>query len=285
MRFHSLLSALLSAFLVVGLVGCAGGNEITHSGPEEAYEKGMDEYEEEDYEDAIRYFRAVFDYGRGNEWAPDAQFQLAMAQRKQGKYLVAANEFERFQQLYQNDDRVPRAQYERARAYYSQSPAHNLDQTHTRQAISLFQLFIDRHSDHELVSDAEEKIAELREKLAHKKYDAGTMYEQRRMWRAATETHERVFDQYPDTEWADDALLGAIRSYVRYADRSIQRRQGERYQQAIDYYSRLEQLFPDSPLLDEAKPLRDEAQRKLEDVREREESQSIAQEDTSGDAR
>lgn len=266
-------------------MGCTGGNQITHSGPEEAYKKGMDEYEDEDYEDAIQYFRAVFDYGRGNEWAPDAQFQLAMAQRKQGKYLVAANEFERFQQLYRTDDRVPRAQYERARAYYSQSPSYHLDQSNTKQAISLFQLFIDRYPDHELVSDAEEKVAELREKLAHKKYDAGTMYEQRRMWRAATETYERVFDQYPDTEWADNALLGAVRSYVRYADRSIARRQAERYQQAIDYYARLEQLFPDSPLLDEAKPLRDEAERKLEDVREREERQSLAEEDTSGDAR
>jgi outer membrane protein assembly factor BamD len=285
MRTRSLLVSLLGILLVAGLVGCSGGNRVTHSGPEEAYNKGMEEYEAGDYETAIRYFRAVFNYGRGNQWAPDAQFQLAMAHRERGQYLVAANEFQRFQQLYRTDERVPRAQYERARAYYSQSPAYHLDQSHSRQAISLFQLFIDRHPNHDLVPDAEEKIGELREKLAHKKYDAAEMYEQRRMWRAATETYERVFDQYPQTPWADDALLGAIRSYVQYADRSIAQRQGERYQQAIDYYTRLEQLFPDSPLLGEAESLRNEAERKLEEVREREESQSLAQENASGDVR
>lgn len=285
MRRHSLLAPLLGMLLVVGLVGCSGGNRITHSGPEQAYNKGMTQYEEEDYDTAIRYFRAVFNYGRGNEWAPDAQYQLAKAYRKKGQYLVAANEFKRFQQLYRNDPRVPRAEYEQARAYYSQSPSYHLDQTHTRQAISLFQLFIDRHPNHELVSDAESKIAELREKLAHKKYDAAELYEQRRMWRAATETYKGVFDQYPDTKWADNALLGAVRSYVRYADRSIARKQDDRYQQAIDYYTRLEQLFPNSPLLDEAQPLHAEAQEKLEEVRQRQENQSLAQDGTSGDAR
>lgn len=286
MRTRSVFVSLLGLLLVAGLVGCSGGNRMSHSGPEEAYNKGMAEYEDEDYEDAIRYFRAVFNYGRGNEWAPDAQFQLAMAHRERGQYLVAANEFQRFQQLYRTDERVPRAQYERARAYYLQSPAYHLDQSHSEQAISLFQLFIDRHPNHELVSDAESKIAELREKLAHKKYDAAEMYEQRRMWRAATRTYERAFDQYPDTRWADDALLGAVRSYVQYADRSVESSQAERYQQAIDYYARLEQLFPDSPLVEEAKPLRNEAQRKLERVREEEEgSQSLAQDDPSGDAR
>lgn len=285
MRTRSVFVSLLGILLVVGLVGCSGGNRMSHSGPEEAYNKGMAEYEEEDYEDAIRYFRAVFNYGRGNEWAPDAQFQLAMAHLERGKYLVAANEFQRFQELYRTDERVPRAQYERARAYYLQSPAYHLDQSRSEQAISIFQLFIDRYPNHELVSDAEEKISELREKLAHKKYDAAEMYEQRRMWRAATETYERTFDQYPETQWADNALLGAIRSYVRYADRSVANKQGERYQQAIDYYARLEQLFPDSPLLEQAESLRNEAEEKLEEVREREERQSLAQDDTSGDAR
>lgn len=285
MRTRSTLVSLFGVLLVFGLVGCGGGNRVTHSGPEEAYTKGMAEYEEEDYETAIRYFRAVFNYGRGNEWAPDAQFQLAMAHRERGQYLVAANEFQRFQQLYRTDERVPRAQFERARAYYLQSPSYHLDQSHSQRAISLFQLFIDRYPNHELVPEAEEMVGELREKLAHKKYDAAEMYEQRRMWRAATETYERVFDQYPDTRWADNALLGAVRSYVRYADRSIQSSQAERYQQAIDFYTRLEQLFPDSPLLKQARPLRDEAQRKLEDVREREGNQSLAQDGTSGDAR
>jgi outer membrane protein assembly factor BamD len=278
MRLSVLVSAL-GLVAVMGLVGCSGGNEITANSPKQAYEKGMDYYEDEDYEDAIRYFRAVFNYGRGNEWAPQAQFQLAMAQRKRGKYLVAANEFKRFTQLYRNHEKVAQAEYEQARAYYTRSPQYHLDQTDTKKAIELFQLFIDRYPDHERATDAKEKVDELRAKLAHKQYDAARLYERRDMWRAATESYRSLFDQYPETPWADDALMGALRSYVRYADRSIQSKQAERYQKALDQYAQLQQLFPDSPLLDDAEALRAEAQRKLKEVREREQqSQSLAEE-------
>jgi outer membrane protein assembly factor BamD len=202
-----------------------------------------------------------------------------MAQRKQHKYLVAANEFKRFSQLYRNHEMVPRAEYEQARAYYTRSPGYHLDQTDTRKAIELFQLFRDRYPDHELASEAQDKINELRAKLAHKQYDAAKLYERRKMWPAATVSYESVFDQYPETPWADDALLGALRSYIRYADRSIQQKQAERYQKALDQYSRLQQLFPESSLLGQAEALRAEARRKLEDVRAREQtSQSLARE-------
>jgi len=278
----SVLSSLLSLALVVGLIGCSGSQRVTHNSPKQAYEKGMEQFEKENYDRALRYFRGVLSYGRGNEWGPDAQFQLAMTQRKKGKYLVAANEFKRFTQLYRNNQKVPRAEYERARAYYSRSPDYQLTQTDSRKAIDLFQLFVERYPDHELVPDAQAKIDKLRAKLAHKQFAAGKLYERRDMWRAATRSYEGVFDTYPDTPWADNALLGALRTYVRYADRSVQEKRAERYQKAIDQYGRLTQLFPDSPLLKQAQPLRDEAQRKLERVRKQAENQqSLARDGTS----
>jgi outer membrane protein assembly factor BamD len=278
----SVLSSLLSLALVVGLIGCSGSQRVAHNSPKQAYEKGMEQFEKENYDRALRYFRGVLSYGRGNEWGPDAQFQLAMTQRKKGKYLVAANEFKRFTQLYRNNQKVPRAEYERARAYYSRSPDYQLTQTDSRKAIDLFQLFVERYPDHELVPDAQAKIDKLRAKLAHKQFTAGKLYERRDMWRAATRSYEDVFDTYPDTPWADNALLGALRTYVRYADRSVQEKRAERYQKAIDQYGRLTQLFPDSPLLKQAQPLRDEAQRKLERVRKQAENQqSLARDGTS----
>lgn len=275
----SVFISLSSLVLLVGLVGCSGGNDIAAQGPKKAYEKGMTEYEDENYKKALRYFEAVFNYGRGNEWAPEAQFQLALTKRKQEKHLVAANEFKRFTQLYRNHPKRVEAEFERAESYYKRSPRYTLDQSDTKKAIELFQLFVDRHPDHERVSEAKEKVNELRAKLAHKQYDAARMYERREMWRAATESYRILFDQYPDTPWADNALLGGLRSYLRYADRSIKKKQADRYQKAISQYAQLEQLFPDSPLLKKARALKNEAKRKLEKVKRRErQSQSLARE-------
>ena len=236
---RSAFASVLSLVVLVGLVGCSGSQELTTSGPQDAYDKGMVEYKDGNYDRAIRFFRSVFNYGRGTEWAPEAQFQLAMAQRKKNKHLVAANEFQRFTELYRNHPDLPEAEFERAYSYYLRSPKYQLDQTDTKQAIELFQLFIDRYPDHERVAEARDHVDELRAKLARKKYDAGELYEQRDMWQAATETYRAVFDQYPDTPWADNALLGALRSYVQYADRSVRRKQADRYQKALDQYGQL----------------------------------------------
>lgn len=277
----SVLVSTLSLLAFVGLVGCSGGNEIDANSPKQAYEKGMTAYEEGDHQDAVRYFQSVFNYGRGNEWAPDAQYQLALAHRKQDKHLVAANEFKRFAQLYRNNLKVPRAEFEQAKSYYLRSPQYPLDQTDTKKAIELFRLFIDRYPDHDREAQAKTMINEMQAKLAHKQYDAARMYERRDMWRAATESYRSLFDQYPETPWADDALLGALRSYVQYADRSVQNKQAERYQKALDQYAQLQQLFPESSLLDTAADLKAEAERKLERVRERDApQQSLAQEGT-----
>lgn len=275
----SVLVSTLSLLAFVGLVGCSGGNKIDANSPKQAYEKGMTAYEEGDHQDAVRYFQSVFNYGRGNEWAPDAQYQLALTHRKQGKHLVAANEFKRFTQLYRNNPKVPQAEFEQAKSYYLRSPQYHLDQTDTKKAIELFRLFIDRYPGHDRVAEAKSMINEMQAKLAHKQYDAARLYERRDMWRAATESYRSLFDQYPETPWADDALLGALRSYVQYADRSVQNKQAERYQKALDQYAQLQQLFPESSLLDTAVDLKAEAERKLERVRERDANQqSLAQE-------
>jgi len=275
----SVLVSTLSLLAFVGLVGCSGGNKIDANSPKQAYEKGMTAYEEGDYQDAVRYFQSVFNYGRGNEWAPDAQYQLALAHRQQGKHLVAANEFKRFTQLYRNNPKVPQAEFEQAKSYYLRSPRYHLDQSDTKKAIELFRLFIDRYPDHERVAEAKKMINEMQAKLAHKQYDAARLYERRDMWRAATESYRSLFDQYPETPWADDALLGALRSYVQYADRSVQNKQAERDQEALDQVAQLQQRFPESSLLDRAADLKAEAERKLERVRERDaDQQSLAQE-------
>lgn len=283
MRSSVLVPVLLGALFGI-LVGCSGSDQLTYTGPEDAYKKGMAQFEEGDYQQAIRLYRAVFEYGRGNQWAPKARFQLAMAQRKLGKHLVAANEFRRFTQLYRNNELLPRAEFERANSYYLRSPMYRLDQSDSREGISLFRLFIDRYPNHDLVPEAKTKINELRAKLAHKKYAAGQLYERRDMWGAATTVYEDAFDQYPDTPWADDALLGAVRAYIQYADRSVQSKQADRYQKAIENYNRLTQLFPESNLLNEAEAFYSEARRKLDRIQARDEEQSLAQEDTSREA-
>ena len=246
------------------LAGCAGSGRLRYDSPQEAYEKGLDFYERGKYDRAIEYFQAVFDFGRATEWADDAQLYLARAYRASKQYILAANEYTRFTDIYRADPRAAEAEYERALSYYALSPGYQLDQTDTERALSDFQLFINRHPDHELVPEAEERIRELRGKLARKQYETAGLYVRRDLHEAAALSYEETFNQYPDTPWADDALVASIRAYIAFADQSIQARQPERLREAIENYERFIQIFgTDSPLAKEAEALYEEATRRL----------------------
>lgn len=251
MRLRHLLSIFVLATAVFA-AGCTGSGRLRYDSPQEAFDKGKAYFDRGKYDRAVDYFQAVFDYGRTTETAPDAQLYLARSYFENREYILAANEYTRFLSVYRNDPRAEEAEYERAMSFYRQSPGFELDQTPTAQAVTYFQLFLDRFPQSELKDDAEERIRELREKLARKEYAGAELYERRELYEAAALSYVRVFDKYPDTRLADDALLGAIRTYILYSEQSIRGRQQERLQAAVDNYERLVQLFPDSPLLKEA---------------------------------
>lgn len=263
---RNLLGLTLLCIAVLA-AGCSGSGRLRYDSPQEAFEKGKELYDVGKYGRAIEYFQGVFDYGRTTEHAADAQFYLAKSYYDNGQYILSSNEYTRFIDIYRNDPRVEEAEFERAMSYFMQSPKYELDQTPTEQAITYFQLFLDRYPNSDRKDDAEMRIRDLREKLAHKEFAAAELYERREIYQAAALSFERVFDLYPDTRWADDALVGAIRTYILFAEQSVVSRQEERLQAAVDHYERLTQLFQDSPLLRTAEQLYETAIGRLQDLR------------------
>ena len=252
------------ALICLLVAGCAGSGRITYDSPEEAYQRGMEAYNNGKYTRAAQYFQGVFDYGRTHEWADDARLQLARAYRNNREYILAASEYSSFSSVYRGDERVPIAEFERAMTFYERSPAIELDQTSTRRGIEVFNLYIQRFPQHDSVATAMLRVGELRQKLADKQFHAAGLYERRGLYEAAALSYETVFDKYPDTPLADDALLGALRCYIEFSARSIQQRQAERLETAIGHFERLVQIFPDSELIEEASILRQEADSRLD---------------------
>lgn len=249
---ESMITRLFLVLFLVTAAGCSSPNRVRYNSPQEAYQNGMERYEAERYDIAIQYFQGAFDFGRSHEWAADAQLFLARSYRASEQYLLAANEFTRFTQIYRSDPRVADAEYELAMTYYDRSPAYQLDQTDTERAIRQFRLFMTRYQDHELAGDAQRRITELREKLGQKAYHTAKLYERRELYQAAAVSFESVFDRYYDTEWADDALLGAMSAYLEFGRLSVRDKRKERFELGVQAYDRLIQIFPNSGVIKDA---------------------------------
>ena len=251
-------------FITVLVAGCFGSGRLRYDTPKEAYDKGVERFEVGKYERAAQYFQGAFDFGRTHEWADDSQLYLARAYRADRQYILAASEYSRFAEIYRGDERVPLAEFERAMTYYERSPGYQLDQTDTQRGIEVFNLYMKRYPGHDSIEVAAQRVLQLRQKLAHKQYNTAQLYDRRGLYEAAALSYEAVFDKFPDTPWADDALLSAIRAYIAFSNQSIASRQPERLQKAIDHYQRLLQIFPDSEVLKEAELLYERANAQME---------------------
>ncbi|MFP8488305.1 outer membrane protein assembly factor BamD [Gracilimonas sp. Q87] len=263
-----MLNKLLTVFGLLFIFSACQNDKLIKRGDtlQVAYQKAMAFYMDEDYTEAANAFDTVTRLGRGTDYGQEAQFYLAESYYKNRQYLLAASEFDRFASLYPNEERRQEAEFKAAMSYYHQSPRYKLDQSATRNAIERFQLFNNRYPDSELVTDAADKIDELRNKLARKSYEAAQFYVRTDQYLAATIYLEETIDQYPESEWAERALVDLIKTYITYADNSVPDRQEERYSKAVDTYEKFLQLFPESDYRSNVENMHDEAQNKLTDV-------------------
>lgn len=239
------ISGLLLLLLLTSLFACRSSHTIRPGDTlEVAFEKAMSLYERERYSQASRAFETVLSIARGTEIAADAQFYLAQSHFKNRAYIIAASEFRRFARNYSRDDRRKEAEFMEALSHYKLSPRYNLDQSETFNALDRFQLFVTRYSGTDLAYEALEYMDELRDKLARKKFSAAGMYMRIRQYESAALYYDLTVEFYPETLWAERAMVNQIRAYILFAENSVRERQQERFQKAVESYQRYVQIFP-----------------------------------------
>ncbi|NBC66807.1 MAG: outer membrane protein assembly factor BamD [Bacteroidetes bacterium] len=263
MRATSLL-----LFAVIILTSCRS-EELIRPGDslEVAYEKAMMQYNQEEYSDAARAFETVISIGRGTDYGQDAQYYLAESYFNSNRYLLAASEYERYAQYHPNSPRREEVDFKEALCYYELSPRYRLDQEYTTRAIESFRLYRTRYPDAERAEDAADYISELRNKLAHRDYNAADFYMRTERYNSAAIYFGLVIDNYPESEpWAERALVRQIESYVLYAENSVPDKQAERFEQALESYNTYLQLFPQGDNRGKAEDLFDRAMTGLGEV-------------------
>lgn len=231
-----------------------------------AYKKALHQYEEGNYRDAVQAFETVISTARGTDYARSSYYYLAESYFKSEQYLLAADSYNRFISLYPQSERREEVAFKEALSYFNMSPRYKLSQRYTRQAIEKFRIFLSRYPDSEYADQAGVYITELRNKLAHKLYEAAQLYMRLDQYEAAIIYYDLTVNQYPESSWAERALVRKIAAYNEYASRSVPSSQRERYQKAIETYEKYLQLFPNGPNRQEAEAHVDDARAALADL-------------------
>ena len=198
-------------------------------------------------------FQAIILQYPGNPVVDDAQYYLGMTRFNRGEYLLAAYEFSKLVKNMTASEFVPQGQFMLAECYYQLSPHFSLDQKYTEKAIEEFQAFIDFFPSNEKVAEAEKKINELNDKLAHKAFESAKIYEKMEYYSAALIYYDNVLEVYHDTPYAPMAMYNKIKLLI---DR-------DRNKEALAEASKFIQRYPNDSRFQEIQELKSSLENKL----------------------
>jgi outer membrane protein assembly factor BamD len=129
------------------------------------------------------------------------------------------------------------------------------------------QAFIDAHPASKRVKDATETIDACRSKLELKDYKTATLYFDLALYRSAAISYGLLSDGYPDSKNADQYKLLTIKSYYKFAENSFVDKQKERFDKVVEEYNDFVDRFSDSPLLPEAKKMKQQTDNFLKNIK------------------
>lgn len=207
MSSPSLRFPLLVALLAF-LTACGSANPYQGMTAEQIYQQAVQEFEEEEYDNAIRALDRLFVSFASFDQAEDARMLLARAHFANDDFILARSEYQRFQDRYPTSPRAPEAALGVCRSLVRLSPIPQRDQDYTQQALGVCGNVAVDYRGSAQAEQADSLARDMELKLAEKEYLNGEFYFRRELYDSAIKYYQFVLDLYPDTEWAPRALKG-----------------------------------------------------------------------------
>jgi outer membrane protein assembly factor BamD len=265
MKTRTFLFGLFVTLSVLMLPACKGEFEkIRTSGDaERLYQAAMTYYKDEEYQKAQTLLELIISSYRGKKEAEEIYYKYAFTFYYLGNYTSASSYFKNFTQTFGNSPLKQEADFMSAYANYQLSPTFRLDQSNSLQAISELQLFINTYPDSERVSQCNELIERMRDKLEEKVFDEGRLYFNMRRYNSAIQSYENLLKDFPETENAMNIRIMIIRSAYLLAENSIYEKRKERLEDAQKRVNEFMRKYPKSDFVKEVTNFREDINKKL----------------------
>jgi len=234
------------ALLFATLCACAGGKDagvdITKpvtgaeaSNAAKAYEKGMQEKQDQNPMEATRFFEYVRNNFPYSQYAALAQLAIADIAFERDDWAQAANQYQEFVKGHPSHPKADYAAFRVGLAYFNDRPSelfllppgHEKDLSPVRQALEALNRFVTGFPKSEYIPKARALIADARELLAaHERYVA-EFYWKREQWRGAAGRYMALADTFGDLHGGKvhgESLWRAAEAYGNAKDLGDQRK-------------------------------------------------------------
>jgi outer membrane protein assembly factor BamD len=241
----------LGLFLLV--LSCSDFQKVVKSTDYEfKLKKAKEYYEHKEYGRASQLYQELINIYRGTNRADQIYYYLAKSFYGQKDYTLASHYFRLLIKEFPRSEFSEESQFLIGYCLYLDSPNPRLDQKTTQEAIDALQLFLNIYANSSKIAEVNSLIDKLREKLVYKSYLSGKLYYDLQDYRAAVISLTNSLKEYPDSKYREELMYYLLKSKYLLGEKSIEEKQRERLNNAIDEYYTFIDEFPKSKYRKEA---------------------------------
>ncbi len=240
-------------FITVLVISCGQFHKIQKStNLDDKYKAAEAYYLKGDYYHAQQLFDELINYYRGTAKGEKVAYYYAYCFYGINDYISASFYFKSFATTYPRSPFAREAQFMSAYCSYLESPDYSLDQSSTNDAIKELQFYANIYPKSDSVPICNKLIDELRFKLEKKEFEISKLYFKTQEYRAAVVSFKNTIKDYPESRFKEDCLYYIMKAWYLLASNSVENKKAERYQNALEAYNNLLDIFPQTKYIKEA---------------------------------
>lgn len=199
-----ILFVCLIALLTVS--GCAWFESKEEKSAQELASDGMDQFNNEEYKDAIESFEKLKDWYPFSKYAILAELKIGDANYRLEQYDEAIAEYENFESLHPRNEAIPYVIYQIGLCYFERIDTIDRDQSTAQKALDTFQRLQKQFPQDVYAIKARGQIKKCYKSLAGNDFYVGQFYFKSKHYKAALYRFESVLSNYPDVGIHQQAL-------------------------------------------------------------------------------
>lgn len=257
--------------LAVTLSSCGEYQRILKSdNANEKLEYAKRAFENKKYVQAATVLEGIVTVFKGTEKAEESLYLLALCYYENKDYLTSGEYFKSYYTRYPKGKYTETARYLSGYGYYLDSPEPQLDQSGTIKAIEELQAFLEYFPKSDKVTQAQNAIFELQDKLTLKELQNATLYYNLgnylgNNYESAVVVARNAIKNYPYSKYKEDLEFLILKSRYQEASQSVSEKKADRFRTVMDEYYSYINNYPDSPNREEADNIFKIAQRYASD--------------------
>lgn len=208
-------------------------------------------YAKKKYEKAIPLYEQLLTVLKGQQNVDDIYYKYANSHYLNQSYELASFYLRSFYNTYPASSHAEQATFDEAMCYLKQSPRYSLEQTSTQKAIDAFGAFVNKYPKSSMMSQANEKIDELRAKLRKKDYENAYLYYKIGQYHAAAIALDNFLKDYPEYEDPEKLNFLIVKALKKFAEGSYSEKQEERIKEEKVAYEAFKSKYPNSQYMAE----------------------------------